>query len=139
MNPAIGGCWIMLNDVDIGYLESAFTHLEMATFLVGNMDDALIADELAKPLAEVSRRTAELLDEPYGPQAGSTGKPDVPPAATEPMGGDKSEEFEFTRLMDDLRESVARADAFSRAVEHLAREISGKMIAIIVNSHGSHT
>jgi hypothetical protein len=111
-------------DIDTWFLESMFAHLKMAAHLVGSVGDAVVADELGQSIKEISRRIAELLGEPCGPQA--AGEPADPPATREPAKDGESDELEFANMLDDLRESVARADAFTSAAEHLIREISAK-------------
>ena len=111
-------------DNDTWFLESTFAHCKMAAHLVGNVDDTVIADELGKSINELSRRLAELLGKPYGSPA--TSEPDGQQAAGEPTTDVESGELEFANMLGDLRESVARADAFTSAAEHLIREILAK-------------
>jgi hypothetical protein len=59
----------MQNGIDTWFLESMFAHFRMAAHLVDNIDDAIVADELAKSINEISRRVAALLGKPYGPPA----------------------------------------------------------------------
>jgi hypothetical protein len=42
----------------------------MAAHLVDYIDDAIVADELAKSINEINRRLAELLGKPYGRASG---------------------------------------------------------------------
>jgi len=106
----------MQNDIDTWYLESMFAHFRLAAHLIDCMDDITVADELAKSVNEIRRRLAALLGKPYEPQA--PGEPAGSQAAEQP-----TEELEFARMLDDLCDSVARADAFSSAAESLIKEI----------------
>ena len=59
----------MQNDIDTWYLESMFSRFRLAAHLVDCIDDASIADELAKSVDEICHRLAALLGKPYGQQA----------------------------------------------------------------------
>lgn len=107
--------------IDTWFIESLFARFKVAAHLVDNIDDPIIAGELAKSIDEINHRLAELLGKPYGPQA--AGEPSSSQAAGEPTEDGEPDEVEFARLLDDLCESVARADAFTSAAESLIREL----------------
>lgn len=107
--------------IDNWFLESLFTRFKTAAHLVDNLDDPIVADELAKSINNIHRRLAELLGKPCEPQA--SGEPSGSQAAEEPTEDGESDELEFARLLDDLCELVARADTFTSATESLIREL----------------
>lgn len=107
--------------IDTWFLESLFARFKTAAHLVDNLDDPIVADELAKSINEVNRRLAELLGKPYDPQA--AGEPSGSQAAEEPTEDGEPDELEFANLLDDLCWSVARADTFTSAAERLIREL----------------
>jgi hypothetical protein len=107
--------------IDTWFLESLFARFKVAAHLVANIDDPIVADELAKSIGEINHRLAGLLGKPYDPQA--AGEPSSSQAAGEPTEDGESYEVEVARLLDDLCESVARADAFTSAAESLIREL----------------
>lgn len=107
--------------IDTWFLESLFARFKMAAHLVDNIDDPIVADELAKSINEINRRLAELLGRSYDPQ--TAGKPSSSQAAGEPTEDGESDELELVKLLDDLCESVARADTFTSAAESLIREL----------------
>lgn len=108
--------------IDTWFFESLLARFRVATHLVEYIDDTIVADELAKSINEISRRLAELLGKPYGPQA--SGELSGSQAAGESTEDGESDELEFAHLLDDLCESVARADAFTSAAESLIRELA---------------
>jgi hypothetical protein len=107
--------------IDTWFLESLFARFRMAAHLVSNIDDSIVADELAKSINEIKRRLAELLGKPCDSQTAE--EPSSSQAAGKPTEDGESDELELTRLLDDLRESVARADTFTSATESLIREL----------------
>lgn len=107
--------------IDTWFLESLFARFKRAAHLVDNIDDPIVADELAKSINNIHRRLAELLGKPCDPQA--SGEPSGSQTAEEPTENGESDELEFARLLDDLCESVARADTFTSATESLIREL----------------
>ncbi len=107
--------------IDTWFLESLFARFKTAAHLVDNIDDPIVADELAKSISEINTRLAELLGKPYDPQA--AGEPSSSQAAEEPTEDGESDELELAHLLDDLCESVARADTFTSAAESLIREL----------------
>jgi len=109
--------------IDTWFLESLFARFKMAAYLVDNIDDPIVADELAKSINGINSRLAELLGKPYNPQA--AGEPSSSQAAGEPTEDGESDELELAlaNLLDDLCESVARADTFTSAAESLIREL----------------
>lgn len=111
----------MQNGIDTWFLESMFAHFRMAAHLVDNIDDTIVADELAKSISEISRRVAALLGKPYGPPA--EGESPGSQAAGEPTKDGESDEPDLANMLDDVCDSVARADAFASAAKSLIREI----------------
>jgi hypothetical protein len=107
--------------IDTWFLESLFARFKLAGRLVDNIDDPIVADELAKSINEVNRRLAELLGKPYDPQA--AGDPSGSQAAGDPTEDGEPDELELANLLDDLCWSVARADTFTSAAESLIREL----------------
>jgi len=116
-----GGYWTMQIGIDTWFLESLFARFKLAGRLVDNIDDPIVADELAKSINEVNRRLAELLGKPYDPQA--AGDPSGSQAAGDPTEDGEPDELELANLLDDLCWSVARADTFTSAAESLIREL----------------
>ena len=114
----------MQNDIDTWFLESMFAHFRMAAHLVDNIDDAIVADELAKSINEISRRVAALLGKPYGPPAEEESSGSQ--AEGEPTKDSESDEPDLANMLDDVCDSVARADAFASAAKSLIREISAE-------------
>ena len=107
--------------IDTWFLESLFARFRMAAHLVDYIDDTIVADELAKSISGINHRLAELLGKPYGSQAAV--EPSSSQAAGEPPEDGESDELECANLLDDLCESVARADTFTSAAERLVREL----------------
>jgi len=107
--------------IDTWFLESMFARFRMAAHLVDWIDDAIVADELAKSVNAICHRLAELLGKPYDPQAAR--EPPGSQEVEESTRGGESDELELANMLDDLCESVARADAFTSAAESIIREI----------------
>lgn len=107
--------------IDTWFLESLFARFKLARRLIDNMDDPIVADELAKSINEVIRRLAELLGKPSDPQA--TDEPSGSQAEEEPTEDGESDDLELANLLDDLCWSVGRADTFTSAAESLIREL----------------
>ncbi len=107
--------------IDTWFLESLFARFRTAAHLVGNIDDPIVADELAKSINEINRRLAEILGKPYRSEAAEESSGSQ--AASEPTENGDPDELELTRLLDDLCWSVARADTFTSAAESLIREL----------------
>ena len=79
--------------IDTWFLESLFARFKLAGRLVDNIDDPIVADELAKSINEVNRRLAELLGKPYDPQA--AGDPSGSQAAGDPTEDGEPDELEL--------------------------------------------
>ena len=107
--------------IDTWFLESLFARFKTAAHLVDNIDDPIVADELAKSINKINARLAELLGKPSHPQA--AGEPSSSQAAEEPTEDGEPDELELANLLDDLCWSVARADTFTSAAESLIREL----------------
>jgi len=107
--------------IDTWFLESLFARFKRAAHLVDNIDDPIVADELAKSINNIHRRLAELLGKPCDPQV--SGEPSGSQAAEEPTEDGEPDELELANLLDDLSWSVARADTFTSATESLIREL----------------
>jgi hypothetical protein len=107
--------------IDNWFLESLFARFRMAAHLVDHIDDTIVARELAQSISGITHRLAELLGRPYGSQVAE--ELSGSPMAGEPTEDGESAEHEVTRLLDDLCEAVARADAFTCAAESLIREL----------------
>lgn len=107
--------------IDTWFLESLFARFKRAAHLVDNIDDPIVADELAKSIDNIHRRLAALLGKPCDPQVSE--EPSSSQVTEEPTEDGESDELEFARLLDDLCESVARADTFTSATESIIREL----------------
>lgn len=116
-------------DTDTWFLDSVFAQFELANELVGYMYDAAVSDELTKLINALRRRVAELLAKPYGLQPTEKpddSKPDDSRAADASTQDGKSRKPDLDDVLDDLRDSGERADAFANAAKGLVDELAAK-------------
>lgn len=111
-------------DMDTWFLNFVFAHFDLAGELVGYMHNTAVADELTKSINELQRRVAELLAKAYGLQPSE--KPDDSPIADESIRDGTSRRSELEDVLDDLRDSGERADAFANAAKSLVDGLAAK-------------
>jgi hypothetical protein len=110
--------------IDTWFLNSVFAQFELAGEIVGYMYDADVSDELTKSINELRRRVAEILSKPYGLQPSA--EPVDSRAPAESNKDVESGEPELADMLDDLRDSAERADAFANAARGLVAELAAK-------------
>lgn len=111
-------------DTDTWFLNSVFAHFDLAGELVGYMYDAAVSDELTKSINELQRRVAELLAKAYGLQPSA--KLDDSRVANESIRDRTSRRPDLEDVLDDLRDSGERADAFANAAKDFVEGLAAK-------------
>jgi hypothetical protein len=111
-------------DTDTWFLNSVFAHFDLAGELVGYMYNTAVSDELTKSINELQRRVAELLAKAYGLQPSA--KSDDSRAADKSIQDRTSRRPDLEGVLDDLRDSGERADAFANAAKDLVEELAAK-------------